>query len=333
MRRVERESREAPRPMERALLMELYRQMSSIRRMEEASAKAYAQGGKIGGFLHLYIGQESVAVCAIAALKPEDYVVSTYREHGHCYAKGGSSKAILAELYGKKTGISKGLGGSMHLFDAPNHFLGGYGIVGGHVPLAAGVAFASKYRDDGRVTLCFFGDGSASQGAFHEGLCLSALWHLPIVFICENNQYSMGTPLYRSLSVEDVSQKALAYGMARDRFDGEDVLRVRNRVGEAVRRAREEHVPTLIEIKTYRFRGHSMSDPGSYRTKEEIEEWKKRDPVPNARQMLHDEMGVSEAELLALDEACKQEIEEAVRFAEESPPATEEDLLASTYAP
>jgi pyruvate dehydrogenase E1 component alpha subunit len=225
-----------------------------------------------------------------------------------------------------------GLGGSMHLFDAKNHFLGGYGIVGGHVPLAAGVAFASKYRDDGRVTLCFFGDGSASQGAFHEGLCLAALWHLPIVFICENNQYSMGTPLYRSLSVEDVSQKALAYGMARDRFGGEDVRRVRDRVGEAVRRARDEHIPTLIEINTYRFRGHSMSDPGQYRTKEEIDEYRKSDPVPSARQALV-EMGIAEAELTAIEDGCKKEIDEAVRFAEESPPASAEDMLGSTYAP
>jgi pyruvate dehydrogenase E1 component alpha subunit len=327
MRRIERDS---PPPAERTLLVELYRQMLAIRRLEEAAAKAYAQG-KIGGFLHLYIGQESVAVGANAAIQPEDYVVATYREHGHCYAKGGSARSIMAELYGKQTGISKGLGGSMHLFDAEHHFLGGYGIVGGHVPLASGVAFASKYRGDGRVTLCFFGDGSASQGAFHEGLCLAALWHLPIVFICENNQYSMGTPLYRSLSVEDVSQKALAYGIARDRFDGEDVLRVKERVGEAVRRAREDHVPTVIEIKTYRFRGHSMSDPGQYRTKEEIEEWKKRDPVPNARTQLA-EMGLPEPELLALEEACKREIDDAVAFAEESPPASREDMLGATYS-
>src|SRR5262249_51240047 len=273
---------------------------------------------------------EAVAGGAIAAIGPEDYVVATYREHGHAYAKGASAKAILAELFGKATGISKGLGGSMHLFDAKNAFLGGYGIVGGHVPLASGVAFASKYRGDGRVTICFFGDGSASQGAFHEGLCLAALWHLPIVFICENNQYSMGTPLYRSLSIEDVSQKALAYGMARDRFDGEDVLRVRERVGEAVRRAREDRVPTLIEIKTYRFRGHSMSDPGQYRTKEEIEEWKKRDPVPYARMVLAEQLGTPESELAAVDDACKREIDEAVAFADESPPASVDDMMAST---
>ena len=329
MRRMEREA--SPPPAERQALTDLYRQMLGIRRMEEAAAKAYAQG-KIGGFLHLYIGQESVAVGARAATRPDDYMVATYREHGHAYVKGTPARAILAELFGKQTGISKGLGGSMHLFDQPNCFLGGYGIVGGHVPLAAGVAFASKYRGDDRVTLCFFGDGSASQGAFHEGLCLAALWHLPIVFICENNQYSMGTPLYRSLSVEDVSQKALAYGMARDRFKGDDVLLVRDRIGEAVRRAREEHVPTLIEITTYRFRGHSMSDPGQYRTKEEIEEWRKSDPVPVARQKLLD-WGLPESDLGALEDEVKKEIEEAVQFADESPVASLDDMMGATYAP
>src|ERR1700761_3766880 len=186
----------------RELLLELYRQMLLIRRVEEASAKAYAQG-KIGGFLHLGIGQEGVCVGAISALRPTDYVVGTYREHGHYIAKGGSAKECIAELYGKSTGASKGMGGSMHLFSAKNRMLGGYGIVGGHVPLAAGVAFASKYRNEDDVTLCFFGDGSVPQGAFHEGISLAGLWKLPIVFICEDNQYSMGTPLYRTLRAPD----------------------------------------------------------------------------------------------------------------------------------
>jgi pyruvate dehydrogenase E1 component alpha subunit len=326
MSRIEREVVE---PREKAQLLEFYRQMLAIRRMEEAAAKAYAQQ-KIGGFLHLYIGQEAVAVGSTAALKPEDYVIATYREHGQAYAKGTSARAIMAELYGRATGCSKGLGGSMHLFDAEKNFLGGYGIVGGHIPLACGVAFASKYRGDGRVTICFFGDGSASQGAFHEGLSLAALWHLPVVFICENNLYSMGTPLYRSLSVADVSQKALGYGIARDRFDGEDVIRVRDRVGEAVRRARHESTPTLIEIRTYRFRGHSMSDPGLYRTKEELEEWKKRDPILTARARL-EQLRVSEKEIEAMDEKVKTEIEDAVQFADESPEPKYEDLAQYTY--
>ena len=305
---------------DKPLLLDLYRQMLAIRRLEEASAKAYAQG-KIGGFLHLGIGQEAVCVGAIAALTPEDYVVATYREHGHAYAKGMSARSILAELYGKKTGCSKGLGGSMHLFDAEKNFLGGYGIVGGHVPIAAGVAFKAKYLGEKRVCLCFFGEGSANIGGFFEGVALAALWKLPVVFICENNLYSMGTPLYRSLSVEDVSMKALAFGMARDRFDGDDVLRTRARIAEAVQRARETSEPTMIEVRTYRFRGHSMSDPGQYRTKAEVEEWKKRDPVSIARRRLVEEANAAEDELKVVEDSVRAEIEDAVRFAEESPPA------------
>src|SRR5258705_2928155 len=194
-----------------------YRQMLLIRRCEEESARAYAQG-KIGGFLHLYIGQEAVAVGACAALTPDDYVVGTYRDHGLALAKGMEPKTVLAELYGKVTGCSKGLGGSMHLFDAKNNMLGGYGIVGGHIPLAAGVAFASKYRKDGRVTLCFFGEGAVSIGGFHEAMSLAAPWKLPILFVCENNEYSMGTPLSRTMSVEDVTLKADGYGLAKDRL-------------------------------------------------------------------------------------------------------------------
>src|SRR4029453_1264628 len=209
----------------------------AIRRMEEASAKAYSQG-KIGGFLHLIIGQEAVCVGGIAALEKKESVAATYREHGHAYAKGVAARPILAELYGKKTGLVKGLGGSMHLFDRPHNFLGGYGIVGGHIPLAAGVAFASKYRGDGRVTLCFFGEGAVSIGGFHEACSLAALWKLPIVFICENNKYSMGPPLSRTMSVEDVSLKAPAYGMAKDRIFVRDVFEVEKCIGEAVARAR-----------------------------------------------------------------------------------------------
>ena len=225
-------------PEDFASLKELYRQMMVIRRIEEAAAKAYAQG-KMGGFLHLGIGQESVCVGAIAALRPEDYVVATYREHGHCLAKAGASldvcKAVLAELMGKSTGISKGMGGSMHLFDAAHRFLGGYGIVGGHVPLAAGVAYASKYRSLPEVTLCFFGEGSANQGAFFEGMSLAGLWQLPVVFICENNEYSMGTPMSRTFKVEDVTARADGYGLAKDRFFVEDVGEVAARLGVAVK--------------------------------------------------------------------------------------------------
>ena len=302
-------------------LAPLYRQMLAIRRMEEAAAKAYSQG-KIGGFLHLIIGQEAVCVGATAALAQKDYVVATYREHGHAYAKGLSARAIMAELYGKKTGCAKGLGGSMHMFDKSTNFLGGYGIVGGHVPIAAGAAFASKYRGDGAVTLCFFGEGASTIGGFAEGLALAGLWKLPIVLICENNQYSMGTPLYRSLAVEDVSMRALAHGMARERFDGDDVVKVKRRIAEAVERARVNSEPTLVEVVTYRFRGHSMSDPGLYRTKDEVEEWKRRDPLNRSRARLT-ELGMSEDELTALEDDVKAEIEDAVKFAEDSPPADE----------
>ncbi|HEV7558308.1 MAG TPA: pyruvate dehydrogenase (acetyl-transferring) E1 component subunit alpha [Kofleriaceae bacterium] len=302
-------------------LAPLYRQMLAIRRMEEAAAKAYSQG-KIGGFLHLIIGQEAVCVGAIAAIEKDDYVVATYREHGHAYAKGVGARPILAELYGKKTGVVKGLGGSMHIFDKSKNFLGGYGIVGGHVPIAAGTAFASKYRGEDRVTVVFFGEGAVSIGDFHEGMSLAALWKLPLVLICENNQYSMGTPVYRSLAVEDVSLRALAHGMARDRFDGDDVVKVKRRIAEAVERARTTGEPTLVEVVTYRFRGHSMSDPGLYRTKDEVEEWKRRDPLNRCRARLT-ELGMAETDLDTLEADVKSEIEDAVKFAEDSPAADE----------
>jgi len=310
-------------------LADLYRQMLVIRRLEEEAARGYAQG-KIGGFLHLYIGQEAVAVGSIATLKRDDYVVTTYRDHGIAIAKGMSARKVMAELYGKVTGCSKGLGGSMHLFDAEKHMLGGYGIVGGHIPLAAGVAFASKYRADGRVTLCYFGEGAVSIGGFHEGVSLAALWKLPIVFICENNEFAMGTPLSRTMSVEDVSMKALGYGIDRDRFWAEDVLTVEQRIGEAVQRARELSLPTLVEIRTYRFRGHSMSDPAKYRTAQELEERKKRDPLHRAREQLLND-GYAKERIEALEKEVEAEIQDAVKFAEESPEPDASLLEKTTY--
>ncbi len=311
-------------------LAELYRQMLLIRRFEEAAAKAYSQG-KIGGFLHLYIGQEASAVGALATLRPTDYVVGTYRDHGLALARGMSARACMAELFGKATGCSKGLGGSMHFFDAERRMMGGYGIVGGHVPLAAGCAFTSKYRGTGDVTLCFLGEGAVSIGDFHEAMSLAALWHLPLVTLVENNEYSMGTPLSRTLSVADVSQKALAYGMARDRVKASDVRVMRERVAEAVKRAREESQPTLIEVLTYRYRGHSMSDPGKYRTADEIEERKKDDCLANAEAALR-AGGMSDAALAAVDEEVTREVDDAVRFADESPEPGEELIEAYTYA-
>jgi pyruvate dehydrogenase E1 component alpha subunit len=315
-------------PIERLAL--LFRQMFLIRRVEEEAARAYASG-KIGGFCHLYIGQEAVGVGAVAALRPEDYVVTTYRDHGIAIAKGMSPNVLLAELWGKKTGSSQGLGGSMHLFDREHNMLGGYGIVGGHIPLATGVAYASKYRGDGRVTLCFFGDGAVSIGGFHEGISLAALWKLPIVFICENNEYSMGTPLTRSLSVEDVSQKAEAYGIDRDRFFATDVLEVQDRVGEAVKRAREASLPTLIEIRTYRYRGHSMSDPAKYRTQAELDEHKKNDPIHLARAKLLS-LGLAESRVKATEDEVEAEVQAAVRFAESSPEPDISILEPTTYS-
>ncbi len=311
-------------------LAKLYRMMFLIRRVEEESARAYASG-KIGGFLHLYIGQEAVAVGSIAALRPDDYVVTTYRDHGIALAKGMTARALLAELYGKVTGCSRGLGGSMHMFDREHHMLGGYGIVGGHIPLAAGVAFASKYRGDGRVTLCYFGDGAVSIAGFHEGLSLAALWKLPIVFICENNEYSMGTSLARSMSVEDVSLKALGYGMDRDRFFVDDVLEVERRIGEAVKRAREQSLPSLVEVRTYRFRGHSMSDPAKYRTQAELEEHKKRDPLFLARADLASR-GYGDARLEAIESSVEAEVADAVQHANDAPEPTLAELEPTTYS-
>jgi len=307
----------------------LYRQMLLIRRLEEEAARAYAQG-KIGGFLHLYIGQEAVAVGSIACLRPEDYVVTTYRDHGVAIAKGMSSRALMAELFGKATGCSRGLGGSMHLFDKATNMLGGYGIVGGHIPLAAGVAFAAKYKGDGRVTLCYFGDGAVSIGGFHEGISLAALWKLPVVFICENNEYSMGTPLTRTLSVEDVSLKAIGYGIDRDRFFADDVLTVQERIGQAVERARTLSLPTLVEIRTYRFRGHSMSDPGKYRTLDELEERKKNDALYRARTQL-EQNGFSHDRLESLEQDVEREVQDAVEFADQSPEPDPSLLAETTY--
>jgi pyruvate dehydrogenase E1 component alpha subunit len=311
-------------------LQGLYRQMLLIRRFEEEAARAYAEG-KVGGFLHLYIGQEAVAVGALAALERDDYVITTYRDHGIALTKGMSARQLMAELFGKVTGCSKGLGGSMHLFDREHGMLGGYGIVGGHIPLAAGVAFASRYRADKRVTLCFFGEGAVSIGGFHEGLGLAALWKLPVVFVCENNEYSMGTPLSRSMSVEDVSLKALGYGMDRDRFFADDVLEVEARIAEAVKRAREQSLPTLVEVRTYRFRGHSMSDPAKYRTQAELDEHKKRDPLHRARTALL-ERGAKQEALESLEKSVEDEVADAVRFAHESAEPTLADLERATYS-
>lgn len=309
--------------------LEMYRMMQLIRRFEEEAARAYSLG-KIGGFLHLYIGQEAIAVGAAHALEATDSVVTTYRDHGIALARGMTSNAGMAELFGKVTGCSKGLGGSMHFFDKERRMYGGHGIIGSHLPLAAGIAFASKYTGDGGVTMVFYGDGAASIGATHEGMSLAALWKLPIVFVCENNQYSMGTSLERSISVTDMSTKADAYGMAKDRFVAEDVFEVRDRLKVAIERARRGEGPTLVEVITYRYRGHSMSDPAKYRTKEEVEDHKRRDALNRLRADL-DASTDTRAAAEALDASVEAEVAESIRFADASPEPTADLLEATTY--
>lgn len=318
-------------PVSRDELLPLFRRMHLIRRVEEEAARAYVQG-KIGGFLHLYIGQEAIATGTEAAIRKTDYVITTYRDHGFALVRGTSARAIVAELYGKDTGCSRGLGGSMHMFDGPNRFLGGHGIVGGHVSLATGVAFRSKYLKNDDVTVCFFGEGATNIGGFHEGLSLAGLWKLPVVFVCENNLYSMGTPTERTMPAKDLTDKAAGYGMARDRFHGQDVVEVRDRIAAAVERARKGDGPTLVEIVTYRFRGHSMSDPGKYRTADEVEEKKRSgDPVRIAREKLV-ALGMNEAELTAIEADVEAEVQDAIKFADESAPATEESMNAFVLA-
>ncbi len=310
-------------------LLEAYRMMQLIRRVEEEAARAYAQG-KIGGFLHLYIGQESIAVAAEMALHATDYAITTYRDHGLALARGMTARTLMAELYGKAPGCSQGLGGSMHVFDVEHRMMGGHGIVAGHLPLAAGMAFAGKYRGDGTVTICFFGDGATPMGEFHESLHLAALWKLPVVFVCENNQYSMGTPLDRTMPVKDVTMHAAAYGLAKDRFPSDDLELVRDRLSVAIERARKESLPTLIEIETYRYRGHSMSDPGKYRTAAEVDEHKKRDPVHLFRAKLVAAHG--EAALAEIDAAVEAEVADALAFADAAPEPSPDVLEPATYA-
>jgi pyruvate dehydrogenase E1 component alpha subunit len=312
-------------------LIELYRQMLLIRRFEEKSAEAYV-AGKIGGFCHLYIGQEAVGVGAISAIRKEDYVLASYREHGLALAKGMTSRSIMAELFGKATGCSKGKGGSMHMFDKDLGFLGGHAIVGGQIPLATGTAFATKYQGTDQVTLCFFGEAAVNQGAFHESLNMAQLWKLPCIYICENNQYGMGTSLARAMSLRDIAQKACAYEMASEFVDGMDVLAVREATMRAVERARKDYLPTLLEIRTYRFMGHSMSDPGNYRTRAEIEKYQERDPIKLFSASLLEEKMVDDKTLEEIDRKVREEVEDSLRFAEESPLPDAQELYTDVYA-
>jgi len=305
----------------------MLREMLLIRRFEEKAAEAYALG-KIGGFCHLYIGQEAVAVGVSAALTPEDYVIGSYREHGQALVRGISARAAMAELFGKATGCSGGKGGSMHLFDAGKRFMGGHGIVGGHLPLAAGLAFAIKYRGGDEVCVCFFGEAAVNIGAFHEALNMASVWKLPVIFLCENNRYGMGTAFERVAAVTDVVEHACSYDIAGEIVNGMDVLEVHKATERAVQRARKGGHPTLLEVRTYRFMGHSMSDPlhGVYRTKEEVEEQKKKDPISQFAHRLQEEGVVDQAALDALDAEVHAEVDDAMRFAEESPDPAPEEL-------
>lgn len=316
----------------RETLLKWYDEMLLMRRFEEKAAELY-RNGKIGGFCHLYNGQEAVSTGAIGALNPDDYVITAYRDHGQAISKGIHPNAIMAELLGKVTGTTKGKGGSMHIFDRATNFLGGHAIVGGHIPLAAGVAFAIKYRGEKKVCLCFMGDGATNIGTFHEALNLAALWKLPVIYIIENNRYGMGTAVERASAVEDLSKKALAYDMRRGVVDGNNVIEVYKAVKASVDHARQTYEPTLLDIRTYRYRGHSMSDPihGHYRTKEEVEEYKKHDPINVFEGILKQEGLISDAYIDEAEKRIKKIVEESVEFAENSPEPALEELYTDVY--
>lgn len=319
--------------LEKEKLRRMMYDMLLARRIEEKVAESYALG-KIGGFCHLYIGQEAVAIGAIHAQTPDDYVMTAYREHVHAIMSGIEPGAMVAELYGKATGCSKGKGGSMHMFSAEHNYLGGHGIVGGQVPLALGVAWKIKYKQEDRVIQVYLGEAAVNQGAFHESLNMAALWKLPMVIIVENNRFGMGTAWERASSLYDISQKAQAYAMPSAIADGMDVLDMYRVTKEAVDRARAGEGPTLIEARTYRFVGHSMSDPvhGVYRTKEEVEEKKLNDPIRIYANLLADLDVLSQAELEEMDEEVKRISEEAAEFADASPEPAPEELYTDIYA-
>jgi len=309
----------------------LLRDMIRIRRFEERCTQLYGQG-KIRGFLHLYVGEEAVAVGALQAIRPEDALVATYREHGQALVRGIPARAAMAEMYGKVTGCSRGRGGSMHLFDAATRFYGGNAIVGGGLPLAVGVALADRLRGERRVTACFFGDGAVAEGEFHESLNLAALWRLPVLFLCENNLYAMGTAIERHQAQLDLVLKARGYAVPGESVDGMDVLAVEAAARRAADHVRSGEGPFFLEARTYRFRAHSAYDPELYRTKEEVERWKQRDPIPALQRVMREAGLLRPGDLEAIEAAAAREIEEAVAFAESSPWEPVEDLLRDVTA-
>jgi pyruvate dehydrogenase E1 component alpha subunit len=320
------------KPSDPALNQELLHSMLLQRRFEERTAEAYALG-KIGGFCHLYIGQEAVSTGSLSMLRPDDYVITTYRDHGQALARGMTPRAVMAELFGRQDGCARGKGGSMHMFDRNLNFLGGHGIVGGHVPLAAGVGFAIKYRGGDQCIICFMGESVVNTGAFHEALNMAGLWKLPCVFIIENNRYGMGTSLERASAIHDIYERGAAYNMPRAQCDGQDVFAVREAVGEAVARARKEQLPTLLEVRTYRFMGHSMSDAvsGTYRTKAELEEYMKRDPIALLRTHMQENGELTDEQLQKMDEEIKAVVQDAWDFADASPELPLEALYEDVY--
>ena len=315
-------------PHGRRLLGEMLR----IRRFEERCAELYS-AGHIRGFLHLYIGEEAVAVGAMQALAADDAVVATYREHGHALARGIPATALMAEMFGKQEGCSRGRGGSMHVFDAATRFYGGNAIVGGGLPVAVGLALADRMSNRRRVTACFFGDGAVAEGEFHESLNLAALWRLPVLFLCENNLYAMGTRIERALAATDIASKARTYGMTADVVDGMDVVAVEAAVTRAAARLRNGEGPAFLELQTYRFRAHSMFDAELYRDKSEVDTWKERDPIPQLAARLEREGHLTPAERQQLDDAALREVQEAVAFAEAGTWEPLEHLTADVYTP
>jgi pyruvate dehydrogenase E1 component alpha subunit len=313
-------------------LIAMYRKMVEIRSFEQRAEQMYQQR-KIGGFLHLYMGQEAVAVGMLSAARPNDYVVCSYRDHGIALARDIPSSALMAELFGKATGVSKGKGGSMHFYSREKNLLGGHGIVGGQIPVGVGAAFRARYMKTDQVSLIFLGDGAINQGSFHESCNLAALWDLPAIFIIENNQYGMGTSVRRATSVQNLAVRAGAYGMEGLQIDGMNLLECYGVMKEAVAKRRQHPCPILIEAKTYRYRGHSISDPGQYRTKDEIESYQKVDPLAQVKRLLQELNWLDEAAGKELERAVRQEIAEAVKFAEESPDPEQSERDTDVYAP
>ena len=318
--------------VDRAHALFLLREMLRIRRFEEKAAEVYTQQ-KIHGFLHLYIGEEATGVGAMQAFTPDDNIVATYREHGQALARGIPANSLMAEMYGKATGCSHGHGGSMHFFDKSRRFYGGYAIVGGGLPIALGLALADKLQNQKRITACYFGDGAVAEGEFHESLNLAALWKLPVVFLCENNLYAMGTAIARALAQTDIRAKAAPYGLVSNAVDGMDVLAVEAAAKEAAAYVRGGNGPYLLESRTYRLRAHSMADPDLYRSKEEIEEWKKRDPIRLFEARLREWGLLSDSDLAAIEAEVGAELEAATQFADASLPEPVENLLKDVEGP